>query len=291
MKKIFLFLITCTFVLQMKAQSTVPQYTSEDSIRVMNLLQSAEKDAANDTTAGQTMLRIGRAIEKMNIPYVAHTLEPNDQERLIINLRELDCTTFVESAMALTLCVRSGRTTFDDYCRILQKIRYWQGRAPQYIRRLHYFTSWIEDNTTMDLVKELQTPNPPFTAVQTVQAHYMTQHVDKYRMLTVNPQDVPMIREMEKRIEGKKYRYIPKQQLYNNRLLRNTIHDGDIIVIITNIKGLDTQHIGIAAWHADGLHLLNASSIHHRVIEEPMTLRQYLYKHPTMPGIRIVRVN
>ena len=291
MKKIFLFLITCTFVLQMKAQSTVPQYTPEDSIRVMNLLQSAEKDAANDTTAGQTMLRIGRAIEKMNIPYVAHTLEPNDQERLIINLRELDCTTFVESAMALTLCVRSGRTTFDDYCRILQKIRYWQGRAPQYIRRLHYFTSWIEDNTTMDLVKELQTPNPPFTAVQTVQAHYMTQHVDKYRMLTVNPQDVPMIREMEKRIEGKKYRYIPKQQLYNNQLLRKTIHDGDIIVIITNIKGLDTQHIGIAAWHADGLHLLNASSIHHRVIEEPMTLRQYLYKHPTMPGIRIVRVN
>ena len=291
MKKIFLFLITCTFVLQMKAQSTVPQYTSEDSIRVMNLLQSAEKDAAKDSTAGQTMLRIGRAIEKMNIPYVAHTLEPYDQERLIINLRELDCTTFVESAMALTLCVRSGRTTFDDYCRILQKIRYWQGRAPQYIRRLHYFTSWIEDNTTMDLVKELQTPNPPFTAVQTVQAHYMTQHVDKYRMLTVNPQDVPMIREMEKRIEGKKYRYIPKQQLYNNRQLRNTIHDGDIIVIITNIKGLDTQHIGIAAWHADGLHLLNASSIHHRVIEEPMTLRQYLYKHPTMPGIRIVRVN
>ena len=275
----------------MKAQSTVPQYTPEDSIRVMNLLQSAEKDAANDTTAGQTMLRIGRAIEKMNIPYVAHTLEPNDQERLIINLRELDCTTFVESAMALTLCVRSGRTTFDDYCRILQKIRYWQGRAPQYIRRLHYFTSWIEDNTTMDLVRELQSPNPPFTAVQTVQAHYMTQHVDKYRMLTVNPQDVPMIREMEKRIEGKKYRYIPKQQLYNNRKLRNTIHDGDIIVIITNIKGLDTQHIGIAAWHADGLHLLNASSIHHRVIEEPMTLRQYLYKHPTMPGIRVVRIN
>ncbi len=291
MKKIFLLLITCTFVLQMKAQSTVPQYTPEDSIRVMNLLQSAEKDAAKDSTAGQTMLRIGRAIEKMNIPYVAHTLEPNDQERLIINLRELDCTTFVESAMALTLCVRSGRTTFDDYCRILQKIRYWQGRTPQYIRRLHYFTSWIEDNTTMDLVRELQSPNPPFTAVQTVQAHYMTQHVDKYRMLTVNPQDVPMIREMEKRIEGKKYRYIPKQQLYNNQQLRNTIHDGDIIVIITNIKGLDTQHIGIAAWHADGLHLLNASSIHHRVIEEPMTLRQYLYKHPTMPGIRIVRVN
>ena len=277
--------------MMMTAVAQQPQYTQEDSLRVMNLIQSAIEDTLAYPTAGQMMLRIGRAIEAMNVPYVAHTLEPNDKERLIVNLRELDCTTFVETVTALTLCVRSHRTTFEDYCRVLQKIRYWQGRPPQYVRRLHYFTSWIEDNTTMDLVREIQGPNPPFTAVQTVQAHYMTQHPDKYRMLTVNPQDIPMIREMEQRIEGKKYRYIPQQQLYNNRLLRNTVHDGDIIVIITNKEGLDTQHLGIAAWHSDGLHLLNASSIHHKVIEEPMTLRQYLFKHPSMPGIRIVRVN
>lgn len=277
--------------MMMTAAAQQPQYMQEDSLRVMNLIQSAIEDTLAYPTAGQMMLRIGRAIEAMNVPYVAHTLEPNDKERLIVNLRELDCTTFVETVTALTLCVRSHRTTFEDYCRVLQKIRYWQGRPPQYVRRLHYFTSWIEDNTTMDFVREIQGPNPPFTAVQTVQAHYMTQHPDKFRMLTVNPQDIPMIREMEQRIEGKKYRYIPQQQLYNNRLLRNTVHDGDIIVIITNKEGLDTQHLGIAAWHSDGLHLLNASSIHHKVIEEPMTLRQYLFKHPSMPGIRIVRVN
>lgn len=289
MKKIFLSIISCTIVITIMAQE--PQYTQEDSIRVMNLFKKAADDSLASKPVGQMMLRIGRAIEAMNVPYVAHTLEPNDKERLIVNLRELDCTTFVETVTALTLCVRSHRTTFEDYCRVLQKIRYWQGRPPQYVRRLHYFTSWIEDNTTMDFVREIQGPNPPFTAVQTVQAHYMTQHPDKYRMLTVNPQDIPMIREMEQRIEGKKYRYIPQQQLYNNRLLRNTVHDGDIIVIITNKEGLDTQHLGIAAWHSDGLHLLNASSIHHKVIEEPMTLRQYLFKHPSMPGIRIVRVN
>ena len=277
--------------MMMTAAAQQPQYMQEDSLRVMNLIQSAIEDTLAYPTAGQMMLRIGRAIVAMNVPYVAHTLEPNDKERLIVNLRELDCTTFVETVTALTLCVRSHRTTFEDYCRVLQKIRYWQGRPPQYVRRLHYFTSWIEDNTTMDFVREIQGPNPPFTAVQTVQAHYMTQHPDKYRMLTVNPQDIPMIREMEQRIEGKKYRYIPQQQLFNNRLLRNTVHDGDIIVIITNKEGLDTEHLGIAAWHSDGLHLLNASSIHHKVIEEPMTLRQYLFKHPSMPGIRIVRVN
>lgn len=72
--------------------------------------------------------------------------------------------------------------------------------------------------------------------------------------------------------------------------MRNTIKDGDIIAIITNKKGLDTQHLGFALWHKDGLHLLNASSIHKKVIDEPMTLRTYLYKHPSMPGVRIIRL-
>ena len=71
---------------------------------------------------------------------------------------------------------------------------------------------------------------------------------------------------------------------------RNAIHDGDIIAIITNKKGLDTTHIGIASWHKDGLHLLNASSIHKKVIDEPMTLYTYMHKHPVQIGIRVCRV-
>jgi hypothetical protein len=34
---------------------------------------------------------------------------------------------------------------------------------------------------------------------------------------------------------------------------------------------------------------LNASSIHHRVIEEPMLLRTYMMEHPVQIGIRIAR--
>jgi hypothetical protein len=229
------------------------------------------------------------ARELKDIPYVGHTLEPFDKERLIINLRELDCTTMVENALALSLCVRDGLYSFEAFCHILQKIRYAQGDEPAYVRRLHYFTSWIEDNTSMGFCKEIQSPNPPFTAVQTIQVNYMTQHPDLYRMLKVNPGDIPGIREQEKAINGRQYRYIPQEQLTNTQLLRNTIHDGDIIAIITTIAGLDTQHIGIAVWHDDGLHLLNASSIHHKVVEEPMTLQQYLFQHKTMPGIRIIR--
>jgi hypothetical protein len=117
----------------------------------------------------------------------------------------------------------------------------------------------------------------------------MTTHVNSYKMLKAHPAWKPAIRELEQKINGKKYRYIPKSQIKNTKLLRQCVHDGDIISILTNIKGLDTQHIGFAVWHKDGLHLLNASSIHKRVVEEPMTLHKYLKRHKTMTGIRVCR--
>ena len=261
-----------------------PQYTRQDSLKAVQLM----KNAANQPSGTNLIIYIAEQLK--GIPYVAHTLEPNNNERLIINLRQLDCTTFVEQVSALYLCVKERKTTFADYCKMLQKLRYEGGAEPHYTKRLHYYSSWIEDKKSMDICKEIQSPNPPFTKVQRLSLNWMTTHVNDYRMLKNNPSWVPQIRKMEQKMEGRQYRYIPKEQIKNTRLLRNTIKDGDIIAIITNKKGLDTQHLGFALWHKDGLHLLNASSIHKKVIDEPMTLRTYLYKHPSMPGVRIIRL-
>ena len=260
------------------------QYTRQDSLKAVQIMQNALRQPSG------TNLIIYIAEQFKGIPYVAHTLEPNNNERLIVNLRQLDCTTFVEQVAALYLCVRAGKVTFRDFCAQLQQLRYEQGAAPHYTKRLHYFSQWIEDKQQMGFCREIQSPNPPFTAVQRISLNWMTTHVDDYRMLKNNRSWVPQIRKMEQRMEGLQRRYIPKAQLGDTPLLRNTIKSGDIIATITNKKGLDTQHLGFALWHADGLHLLNASSIHKKVIDEPMTLRTYLYKHPSMPGIRIIRL-
>ena len=109
-------------------------------------------------------------------------------------------------------------------------------------------------------------------------------------MLKDNPQMTERIAKTEQLLSGKKFSYIPKSAILNTKLLRSAIHDGDIIAITTSKAGLDTSHIGIAVWHKDGLHMLNASQIHKKVVEEPMTLYQYMQKHPSQTGIRIVRV-
>ncbi len=263
--------------LQAKAQVT---YQRADSIKICRLLKKAPANAGTLWFARQF---IGR-------PYVAHTLEVNDTEQLVVNTRELDCTTLIETVVALALCHQQGKTGWADYLAQLQQLRYRQGILDGYPSRLHYFSDWIDDNQRLSFVKEIQGPNPPFTAVQHVSASYMSEHPQSYKALKAHPEYVPVIRQQEQRLSGEQRRYIPTEAVQNTDLLRNTIHDGDIIAITCKKAGLEIAHLGFAVWKKDGLHLLNASSLHKKVVSEPMTLYQYLKKHPSDTGIRIVRL-
>ena len=214
----------------------------------------------------------------LDVPYVAHTLEVNDDEQLVVNVEELDCTTLVETVTALTFCAYHQQYDWVSYQNALRNMRYYNGVIDGYPSRIHYFTDWIVTNQKAGIVSEIQQPNPPFTAIQTVNVSYM-------------PEFVPEIRKAEARISGQKFRFIPKSEVKDTKAMREAVHDGDIIAITCKKPGLDIAHLGFAVWKQDGLHLLNASQLHKKVIEEPMTLYQYLQKHPTHTGIRIIRIN
>ncbi len=277
MKKFIIVIIGLLVSVATSAQVT---YTKADSLTICRLLKEAPRKASTLWFARQFH----------GIPYVAHTLEVNDSEQLVVNTRQLDCTTLVETVTALTICVQQENRQWTDYLKTLRTLRYRQGVIDGYSSRLHYFTDWIDDKQLMGIVSEIQGPNPPFTALQKVKVGYMSQHPQSYKALKANAALVPIIKRQEQQLTGKTYRYIPKQAIKNTQLLRQTIKDGDIIAITCNKKGLDIAHLGFAVWQKDGLHLLNASSIHHKVVTEPMTIRQYLQKHSTFTGVRIIRI-
>lgn len=259
-------------------------YSQSDISRINSLLREASQLKEKPKS---WMLWFGKKF--IGVPYVGGTLDRAEEEKLVINTSELDCTTFVEIVTALTRCMSgNGKRDFSDFCRQLQHVRYINGEIA-YEKRQHYFTVWISDNAGEGIVTDIQN-NPPFTKVQHVSVNWMTTHQQSYKMLKNNTKRLQGIKALEEQISGKSYRYIPKEQIVDSRLFRNTIHDGDILVMITNKKGLDTTHIGIASWHQDGLHMLNASSIHKKVIDEPMLLRTYMMKHPSQIGIRVCRV-
>lgn len=254
-------------------------YSRQDSILVEQLLASGHTDV------------LFYARKFLGRPYVAHTLElyPDD-ERLVLNTDELDCTTYVDVVAALTLCARRGETRFSQFVHQLRQQRYWDGKCTDYTSRIHYFSDWIRDNSRLGYAQEIQQPNPPFTAVQTVSVSYMSKHPRSYVSLDRHPEYRPVIAAQEKDLTGKQFRYIPTAQVKNTETLRKAVHDGDIICIVTSADGLDIAHLGIAVWHEDGLHMIDASSLQKKVVEESITMRQYLERRKNALGIRIVRL-
>lgn len=276
-----LLLMCCAMVIAQDAVRVDPKEAAE-KINSLLIESSRLKQGTN--------LPLFFARKFLGIPYVAHTLEINDDEQLVVNTRQLDCTTLVETVTALTLCAQRKEYSYEAYCKTLREMRYRDGRIDGYPSRIHYFTDWIVTNQKAGIVTEIQKPNPPFTAVQTVKVNYMSQHPQSYKALKAHPEYVSEIRQMEKRITGKKFRYIPKSEVKDTKAMRKAIHDGDIIAITCKKVGLDIAHLGFAVWRKDGLHLLNASQIHKKVVEEPMTLRKYLSQHSSHTGIRIIRI-
>ena len=285
MKRLYIYIIGMLVCVMSKAQYVVPYDQPTDSETIVKWLDEARHQ--NRTTNYQLFF----ARKFLGRPYVAYTLEVLDEERLVINTRQLDCTTLVENVTALTLCAYRNLYTYRDYLNALVAMRYRNGIINRYPSRIHYFTDWILENTKAGIVTEIQSPNPPFTALQTIKVNYMSEHPQSYKALRAHLEYVTEISQMEQQLNGRQFRFIPKTDVKNTREMREAVHDGDIIAITCNKPGLDIAHLGFAVWKQDGLHLLNASQLHKKVVEEPMTLFEYLQKHPSHTGIRIIRIN
>lgn len=255
-------------------------YTAADSARVEQLLQA--DCGENDV--------LFYARQFLGTPYVAHTLEVSDPERLVVNLRQLDCTTLVETVNVLVITRRQGQRRFVDFCRNLESYRYRGGRMEGYLSRLHYFGWWINDATERGWVSEVA-DNVHFTGRKLIENSYMSRHYLRYKMLAAHPEWADSIRALEAAGNGAVVSYLPAAKTGLSHRQLACIKSGDIVAIVTTKAGLDYSHLGFAVWGKDGrLHLLNASSLHKKVVEEPMTLRQYLSKHSTSVGIRVFRL-
>ncbi|MBO4430796.1 MAG: DUF1460 domain-containing protein [Bacteroidaceae bacterium] len=278
-------LLAFVFALGVKAQGV--EYTKEDSALVVKLL----KEAKTERGTQNRVLYFGK--EFWGLPYVAHTLELGDTEHLIVNLHGLDCTTFVETVVALSMCDKQDKRSFDDYCKNLTKIRFREGKMTDYTSRLHYFTWWAEDNERLGIVEDIAPQAAPwgaFTAVQTININYMSTHPTLYKQLKNHPDFVAPIKKYEQATNGRKFRYIPKTNLqWSQSTDLGVIHDGDIVAMLTDSDGLDTRHIGIAFWKNGRLHLLHASSLYKKVLMSEETFYEYEMKQQKHTGIRVFR--
>jgi hypothetical protein len=236
----------------------------------------------NFVKSSQLILEIGKFF--LGTPYSADTLDARGTEQLVINLRELDCVTFIENVVALTWLLRSQQRSFKTYQKLLHRMRYRQGRLQDYTSRLHYFSDWIHDNQTKGIIRNVTTEigGRPLKKAIT----FMTTHPDLYPLLK-NAESLRAMKSVERKIGKRSLFFVPKKAL---RRFEDRIHDGDIIAITSNTEGLDIQHVGIAARLKNSIHLLHASSREGKVVLSKQTLSQYLGQSQTRTGIMVARV-
>ena len=255
---------------------------ANDSIRVEKWLNEAitlPKDSCRTLYFAKQML---------GVPYVAGTLDGNPSEELVVLTDALDCTTFVETVLALCVAEKRGESDFESFKKALTDVRYRDGILNGYTSRLHYFSDWIRNNEQMGFVKEC-TSETSCAQPQELWLNFMTAHVDSYQPMKKNPALVEVMAAQEKHWQGTIVSYIPKEKL-NLPPEELKIKDGDILAMVTNIKGLDIVHVGFAFWKDNHLHLLHASSSAKKVIEDPKTQYESSGKTKAHIGLRAIRV-
>lgn len=267
-------------------------YSASDSITVEQLLSKAMSQPP------KTCLTFFFGNKLAGNPYKSGTLEKNyvgrsgcGQEQLIVNTREFDCTTFVETVLALARTAERGKHSFNDFCNNLQAFRYQQGTIADYTSRNHYFSTWIDNATSSSIMDEVFPTDKALCRKRKLNIHYMTSHPERYHALQGegNEDYLRKIKQMEQRQNMKEVTYIPKNVLNSPRNLLSFIKDGDIVAIETSKEGLDTSHVGIAVWSSDNrLRFIHASSAYHKVVTSPVYT--YLKKQKHAIGIRILRL-
>jgi hypothetical protein len=245
------------------------------------LLKLSEMDLSKKSP-NERIIEIGQWF--LHTPYVEKTLELPGDEKLVINLTGLDCTTYLETVVTLARLAQIGGFSFEDYARELEFIRYQDGVRKDYPSRLHYFSDWIYQNEKKGIVKDVT--KEIGGKVYANAPSFMSSNPQYYAQLK-NPDYVNRLKIAEAEISKRTYHYITKEEISINE---QHIKPGDLIAITTSMQNLDIVHVGIAIAKDGRIHLLHAGTKNMKVEISEMPLHDYLKGNKSQSGIMVARL-
>jgi hypothetical protein len=257
--------------------------TPADSVIFSQYLEYATNLQLGKRSPGERVAATGLFF--LNTPYVAHTLEAPGPERLRVNLREMDCNTFVENVLALSLLVDAGKTDWATFKANLETLRYRNSTAKEgYTARLHYASDWLNSNAVKGFLDVVRVPGK--SRAFTPKVFYMSQHPEAYAALKAQPSWVPLIAQREKELSDFVFEWFPKRLIGESSAF---LQPGDVVLISTSIPGLDFSHMGFVLRQHGKAYLLHASSAVGKVTVTELPLNKYLAGIKNDTGIVLAR--
>lgn len=267
----------------------IPQFIFAQTVCTLESRQILEKNLeriskipTSEKSSAELATEIGQWF--IGTDYAEKTLELPGEEQLVINLIGVDCTTYLETVIALARLVQNGDYTFEAFEKELELIRYRTGKNEGYPSRLHYFSDWMYANGEKGIFQDITQkiggisyPNSP---------SFMSENPQFYPQLS-DPKNVSAIKQTEVEIGTRNYFFIPKAEISS---LEKSIQSGDIIAITTSLPNLDMVHVGFAFRKNGRVHLMHASSKNDEVEISQIPLHDYLAANKSQSGIMVSRL-
>ena len=192
----------------------------------------------------------------------------------LLDLTRVDCMTFCEQIMALSIS-----PNYDEFFRILQKIRY-TGDVVNIKKRNHFvIADWLPDNKWLleDVTQQIGGSL----------CKIMTKTIDRRSFILSLG-----VKDSLNNIPGPEtlsQLYIPKKVMPD---IESKLENADIVCLATHRKGIFVFHMGFIIRKADNnIYFRNASSTSQKVIDEPYKdLFHRLLNKKYAAGIIIFRI-
>ncbi|MCE6990261.1 DUF1460 domain-containing protein [Dyadobacter sp. CY323] len=239
-------------------------------------------DLPDSRDIGTQVLRITESF--LGTPYVAGSLEGNPTERLVCKLDGLDCTTLVESSVALAVA-KSENSGYEGYKSELTKLRYRDGIIDGYPSRLHYVLDWMYENEKRGRLEDItaKVGGIPFKK----EINFMTNHANLYPAMAES-EVWEKVKDQETVINSREHNYIPKAGIHKAEPM---LHDGDIVAFTSSVEGLDVNHMGIITKVGSRAYLIHASLTGKKVLMSSVPLAEYVASVPKHTGMIVARLN
>ncbi|WP_330252692.1 DUF1460 domain-containing protein [Nocardia sp. NBC_00565] len=199
----------------------------------------------------------------LGTPYGADMLvgSANQPEQLVIDLRRVDCFTYLDYVEAL-----SRSTDRDQFVANLIETRYTDGRV-DFRQRKHFFSDWSHTG---------RIAATDITALLSPAAVTVTKHLNAK---ADGGQYLPGLPVVDRDIT-----YLPSAAVDDTVIAQ--LRTGDYIGAYTDQPGLDVTHVGIFVMTPNGPVFRNASSLatNNKVVDSPFT--DYVR---STPGITVLR--
>ncbi|GAB5464671.1 MAG: DUF1460 domain-containing protein [Candidatus Kapaibacteriales bacterium] len=233
-------------------------------------------------TIGERIGYIG--LEFQDVPYVAGTLDREEQEVCNLLFDELDCVTYMELVVNLARSVSIYDTvTADDLTNEIIYTRYRGGELDGYASRLHYTSEWIIDNGEKSVIENI---TEELGGVEIdFGLNFMSKNTKYYPKLA-EEENLEVVEQIEDFInEGPNF-YIPKSKVAG---IENQLKTGDIIAITSSVKGLDYNHVGFVYVDESGTRRFMHASLGKKKVVLDKRLSEYLNSVEKHTGITVLR--